>query len=192
MPSIGHIAVGMAAGQGTAGERRHRLAWILWLVAVSCLADLDLIAGLAQVPHNTLLGHRGISHSLGFSVLAGIASAAVAPRWGRGRWVGGVVGFLTYASHLTLDCLNVGSVGVPWLWPLSPTYYSLPWAPIPAVISAHDFLTPRGLPVLAAELVLFSPLWLYALLGRTATSSGQERTRPLLLRRRRRAQSAVE
>jgi len=174
MPSIGHIAVGMAAGQGVTPSRRHRLAWVLWLVAVSCAADLDLALAFFNQPHNSIYGHRGLTHSLGFAVLAALASVVVAPRWGRGRGSAAAVAFLTYASHLALDCLNVGSRGVPWFWPLSSVFHSLPWAPIPAVQSAGEFLTPRGLPVLGAELLIFAPFWLYALFGRPVAPSGSD------------------
>ncbi|MEZ4589130.1 MAG: metal-dependent hydrolase [Gemmatimonadales bacterium] len=174
MPSISHIAVGMAAGQGVTPSRRHRLAWLLWLVAVSCAADLDLGLALFGQPHNSIYGHRGLTHSLGFAVVAALATALLAPRWGRGRGSAAAVGFLAYGSHLVLDCLNVGSRGVPWFWPLSSAFHSLPWAPIPAVESASEFLTPRAFPVLGAELLLFAPFWLYALFGRPVAPSASE------------------
>jgi hypothetical protein len=64
------------------------------------------------------------------------------------------------------DCQNVGSLGVPWFWPLSWTNYTIPWSPIPSVRTASEFLTLVGLPVLAAEVVMFAPFWIYALVLR--------------------------
>lgn len=165
MPSIGHIAVGMAAGRTAEPGGRLSWRWMLWFVALSCAADLDFAFVALGAPYNSLWGHRGVSHSLVAALLAGVATAWVARRWRRGAVGAGVAGFLVYASHIVFDCLNVGSLGVPWFWPLTSVYYTLPWHPIPAVESARDFLTPAGIPVLAAEALLFAPFWLYGLLA---------------------------
>lgn len=166
MPSIGHVAVGLAAGRAAKPDGRYSLRWLLWFVAISCAADLDFVFVALGAPYNSLWGHRGVSHSLGVAVLAGLLTAWVARRWGLSAGWGGLAGFLAYGSHVVLDSLNVGSVGVPWFWPLTPRYYTLPWHPIPSVETARDFLTPAGIPVLAAETLLFAPFWLYALLAR--------------------------
>jgi membrane-bound metal-dependent hydrolase YbcI (DUF457 family) len=103
------------------------------------------------------------------------------------------MGFAVYASHLVFDCLNVGSLGVPWFWPLSWTNYTIAWSPIPAVKTASDFLAPSGLPVLAAEVVLFAPFWIYALvLRRRPAAPGAPRPRARSWRPGGRVQGAVE
>lgn len=190
MASIGHIAVGLAAGRGLAGQRDRLVRGMLWFTAISCAADLDLALLLAGIPSNTVWGHRGFTHSVVFAAGAALASAWVGRRWDRpaGPWA--VMGFAVYVSHMVLDCLNVGTVGVPWLWPLSSTYYSIPWSPIPAVIRAEDFLTRAAVPVVAAEVLLFAPLWIYALVV-PWSGAGRSR-RPLWRARSRRIQGAVE
>ena len=165
MPSIGHLAVGMAAGRGLTPSWRDRWRWILALALVSCAADLDLVLLLFGDESNSIWGHRGFTHSLAAGAVVAGVFALVARRWGTGSGRAWILGFLVFGTHLVLDCMNVGTKGVPWLWPLSSTYHALPWRPIPAVISAHDFLSWRGVPVLLAELVIFSPAFVYGLWG---------------------------
>jgi len=165
MPSIGHLAVGMAAGRGSAAPERRPWPWIGWCTFLSVAADLDLAALALEFPPNTPLSHRGLSHSLAVSVLAGVLSALVARRFGIRPLAAGLVGFVAYVSHLVLDCLSFGSVGVPWLWPFSSQYYTLPVAPIPAVIELRDFLTWQGVRVVAAEGLIFLPFFVYGLFG---------------------------
>ncbi len=165
MPSIGHVAVGMAAGKGAAPSRPERWRWIVGLALVSSAADFDLVLLLGGVPSNTIWGHRGFTHSLAAGVVAAGLFALVARRWGARPGRAWLIAFLVYASHLLLDSMNVGTLGVPWLWPFTSAYYRLPWRPIPSVLTAHDFTTWRGVPVLLAELAIFSPAFGYALWG---------------------------
>jgi inner membrane protein len=178
MPSIGHIAVGMAAGQGVAESPGAARFWWLWFAGVSCAADLDFVLVAFGMPDNSLWGHRGVTHSLGAALLAGLATAWVAARRGRSAPGLGLAGAAVYASHLLLDGMNVGSIGVPWFWPLSPFFHALPWQPIPAVETVGDFLTPAAVPVLAAEALLFAPLWLYWLVARRRAAAIPNRRPP--------------
>ena len=151
---------------------------MVWFAALLLVADADFGLVALGVPKDSIWGHRGVSHSLLLAVLAGVASAWVARRLGQKvlRW--GAMGFAVYTSHLVFDCLNVGSLGVPWFWPLSWTNYTIPWSPIPSVKTASEFLTPKGLPVLAAEVVLFAPFWIYALVLRRRSVAPARRRRP--------------
>jgi inner membrane protein len=171
MPSIGHIAVGMAAGQAITPSPTERWRWMVWCVGLSCAADLDFIPVILGVPYDSLWGHRGVSHSLAAALLAGGVTAFVARRLGRSSIVGALSGFLVYASHSLFDSFSIGSHGVPWFWPFTTSYFFLPgW--IPSVNRVHEFLTPRAFPVLAAELMIFAPFLAYTWLrGRRAAES---------------------
>jgi hypothetical protein len=62
MPSpVGHALGGIAAGVRLTGNSRRAL-WTL--AGIGAAADLDLLVG----------AHRGISHSLGAAVLAGLTA----------------------------------------------------------------------------------------------------------------------
>src|SRR5262249_26810128 len=77
MPSVGHIAVGLAAARvrrPPAGTQTG--AWAALLVVSSCLPDLDVIAFRLGIPYHAPFGHRGAVHSLAFAVSCGIALAA--------------------------------------------------------------------------------------------------------------------
>jgi inner membrane protein len=54
-------------------------------------------------------------------------------------------------------------MGVALLWPFTTRRYFLPWQPIPVAPIGAALFSPSGLQVAAAELVLFAPLFLYAL-----------------------------
>lgn len=196
MPSIGHIAVGMAAGRGAAPSSRHdRWRWIIGLAVVSCAADADLVFLFSGDGSNTVWGHRGFTHSLTVGALLALGFALVAKRWGAGPLRAWTIAFLVHGSHLLLDSMNVGTLGVPWLWPFSAAYFRLPWRPIPAVISARDFLSWHGLPVLLAELVIFSPAFVYGLWGMVGRrrATVRRRTPPSASwRERRRVEGGVE
>jgi hypothetical protein len=67
---------------------------------------------------------------------------------------------------MVLDCLNAGSIGVPWFWPFSSTFFDLPTDPIPAVIEVKDFFTWHGVRIVALETLIFLPFFVYGLFGR--------------------------
>jgi inner membrane protein len=81
------------------------------------------------------------------------------------------VASLVIASHPILDTLTNGGRGCALLWPVDNTRYFSPWNPLPVAPLGLDLLSPYGLGVMAFELVVFSPLWLYAIWPRRAKRS---------------------
>ncbi len=118
---LGHAAAGVLAGACLARKRPLLGPW----------ADLALFAALAQAPDldfipGLLIGrpdafHHGISHSLGFALLAGALCFAWGARRGDARrW--GLIAFAIYFLQVLLDALTLDTrppVGVPLWWPLS-------------------------------------------------------------------------
>jgi inner membrane protein len=177
-PSIGHVAVGLAAAR-LAREPRglSPLAWRLGLVAASLLPDADVVAFTLGIPYHAPLGHRGASHSLAVAGLCGLLSAAL----GRIRGVSptriGVLAGVVMATHGLLDTLTDGGLGIALLWPWSNARLFAPWRPIPVAPIGAGMLSWRGLEVLFAELILFLPVFVIGLWPRGARApSAEERS----------------
>jgi membrane-bound metal-dependent hydrolase YbcI (DUF457 family) len=116
---IGHALGGIAAGWGVVPRRD--LAGTAILAAVAIVPDLDLLVG----------DHRGISHSLGLAVAAGLVAFAVTrrPRWGAAV-------ALAWASHVALDWMSNDTwppLGVMAFWPVTRDYYKAGIEVFPAV-----------------------------------------------------------
>jgi inner membrane protein len=65
-----------------------------------------------------------------------------------------------------LDTLTNGGLGCALFWPFDRTRYFAPWTPIPVSPIGLAYLSPYGLFVASAELVLFAPLIWFALRSR--------------------------
>jgi len=147
MPSpVGHALAGIAAGVPFTG-RSQRTLWVL--SAIGAAADLDLL----------VRAHRGISHSIGAAVLAGLVAWIVTRSW---RWGAGAAS--AWGSHVLLDWLGADSwppLGIPALWPFTHAYYRSPIAIFPAVSRQYwlgtRFLYFNAL-ALAVELLILLPL----------------------------------
>jgi inner membrane protein len=211
MAGVGHIAVGMAAarwrerrGLALAALAPSMLGWAL----ISMLPDSDVIAFSLGVPYESILGHRGITHSMAFALIAGIAvalvvrvstrdSGALTSRQTRPHSepdrvnsVGeerrrqssprrtGLMAAVVLTSHGLLDSLTDGGRGVALLWPFSDERFFAPWHPIPVSPIGLGILTRYGAHVAVHELLLFAPILLYALWPRRAMP-----TRALLIPR---------
>jgi inner membrane protein len=163
MPSVGHVAVGLAAAQlKQTPDGIRPWSWMLLLVALSLLPDVDVIAFALGIPYGAPFGHRGAFHSLAFALTMGLLLWA----WATWRKVPAlaiaVAGCLVVASHGLLDTLTDGGKGIALLWPLSNHRYFAPWRPIPvAPIGARLFST-AGIRLMLYEVLLFLPVFLVA------------------------------
>jgi len=122
MPSpIGHALGGIAVAWASVPRRNWKAAAVL--AAVALAPDLDLL----------IADHRGISHSLGAAVVAGLVAFAAALRKGvrpgsdpffAARWGAAVA--LAWGSHIFFDWLSNDTrppIGVMALWPITRDYY---------------------------------------------------------------------
>jgi membrane-bound metal-dependent hydrolase YbcI (DUF457 family) len=135
----------------------HGLAGLAVHVLVSrdrtALADpwrIGVTAGAALIPDLDLAfkyvdgrNHHGNElHSIGFALLAGVASALAFRmlRW-RAPASAGLAVFLAWSSHVLLDYLNVDThppIGILALWPFSQAYWK---SPIPLFLDIGRTLT---------------------------------------------------
>jgi inner membrane protein len=156
MPSVFSHAIAAVAMGGVAIDGRSRVT--MWVLGAVCavVPDLDAISVWFGVPYRSMLGHRGITHSLFFAAVLASAVTALVRRTlpasaGATRlWV---FFFLATASHGLLDAMTNGGLGVAFFAPFSGTRYFLPWQPIVvSPISIYGFFSHRGLRVMWSEL----------------------------------------
>jgi len=160
------IALGVALGL-------RRIPVRLFLVAVvfSLLPDLDAVGFRFGVSYSSWFGHRGFSHSLLFALFCGAFGAWIAPWLKASRLLSGMVIFLVVVSHIALDALTNGGLGVAVFWPFSDARYFFPWQPIQvSPLSLKAFVTTqKGLRVIISELYwVWLPLMPVALICRVA------------------------
>lgn len=147
-------------------------------IVCSVLPDADVVAFALGIPYDHVLGHRGLSHSLAFAALLGLAGGGLLFWLSSSDWsllsVAGLLAVIS-ASHGVLDALTDGGLGVAFFAPFDNTRIFLPWRPIPvSPIGASAFLSGWGARVLAAELLF---LWLPGILLLGAVRTAQARLR---------------
>ena len=138
-----------------AAQRRFGLAATLAVVAA--LPDLDVVGFAAGVPYASLLGHRGLLHSLPVAGMVAAVVAATVAIGGSRPWhrLARVLpaAFAAVASHGLLDTMTNGGLGVGLLLPFHPGRYFAPFRPIEvSPISPARFLTDAA-PVIASEVL---------------------------------------
>ena len=167
MPTIlTHAALPLIAAWAIGPEHvPPRLAAAGALAAI--LPDLDVVGRAFGISAESLLGHRGISHSAAAAlVLAVIGAALLRPRI---RWRAGIVFlFLSALSHGVTDMLTDGGKGVALLWPAAGDRLFAPFRPVEVSPILLRGIENGKLPlVLASEaLWLVGPAAIIALLVR--------------------------
>ena len=142
------IASAMALGSGVISPRLF-VAGVLF----SILPDLDAVSFLIGIPYEHILGHRGFSHSMTMVIVAGLLGLLLAPWLHSKRIITALVLSGAVFSHILLDAMTSGGLGVAFFWPLNEIRHFLPWRPIlVSPIGLKAFLTGRGLQVLKSEL----------------------------------------
>lgn len=166
MPTVlTHAALPLIAAWGL-GRVRIPLRLAFAGVALALAPDLDVIGRAFSIPHDALLGHRGISHSL---LVAALLALAVSPLMTPGRrWPPFLFLFAAGASHGLADMATHGSKGIMLFWPLSETRFSWPAQPVEASGILGRSISDGSLPsILLAELLwLILPALLLAALYR--------------------------
>lgn len=153
--AVSHAAVALALGAWFDRARVPRRALIAG-AALAVVPDLDAIGFWLGVPTGSLLGHRGLTHSLSFAAVVGLAAAwAFAEDRGLGgsRRSLGVFFVLAIASHGLLDALTNGGPGIAFFSPFSNARYFFPVRPIEvSPISLGGVFNARGLRILLSEM----------------------------------------
>lgn len=166
MASLGHVAIGMAAGRlDQRLEPPPFLLWraMFWFSLMSLLPDADVVAFSLGIPYEAPFGHRGASHALvSAPVLAILPSLMLSQYLKTSKLRTWLLGSVVVMTHGPLDMLTDGGMGVALLWPFSDERFFAPWQPIPVAPIGRHMLSPRGLFVVSYELLMFLPFLLYA------------------------------
>ncbi len=173
MPSVGHVLVGMAVGRAylPRGSTRAQLAKSMAAFsALSMLPDADVIAFSFGIPYSHVLGHRGWTHSIGFSIIAAAIAWLLAPRLGQPRARLALFALATAFSHGLLDTFTNGGLGCAIFWPITAARFFFPPHIIPVAPIGLGMLSLRGFLTIAVELVMFFPFFLYATFPRKAAA----------------------
>ncbi|HEX6240311.1 MAG TPA: metal-dependent hydrolase [Polyangiales bacterium] len=177
MASIGHIAVGMAAARWYRGGQSAPLSTaalggsvLLWS-ALSLAPDLDVVGFRLGIPYHAAWGHRGATHSIVFCLVLALALASLARLCERPVGKTFVLAALVLISHPLLDVLTDGGLGCALGWPFESRRYFAPYTPIPVAPIGRAFFSPVGLRVALSELLLFAPLFAYALWPRQSEAA---------------------
>lgn len=153
MPTIFSHPVPVFAVVLLAGARNFPFPLILFGIMCSILPDIDVLGFRLGIPYDDVLGHRGFFHSLAFAVVMGIAGALSAPLLRTGRGAAFCVGIFAVASHIFLDAMTNGGLGVAAFWPFDEGRYFFGWRPIKvSPLDLHVFFTRRGVQVMLSEL----------------------------------------
>ena len=121
MDTLTHTVIGACVGEALAGKKLGKKA-MLWGAIANNLPDLDVLSSLWMKPPDTLLAHRGFTHSVLFAVLSTLLLS-----WLIKKLYSEVLKFtfrdalLLIGSglllHITLDALTVYGTG--WFEPFS-------------------------------------------------------------------------
>ena len=152
VPTVFSHAIAAAAMAHAYPEQRLPPRFWMWTAVCAIVPDADVIGFAFGVRYADMLGHRGLSHSLFFAAVAGVAAAAAYGQGSLRRSRLAVYFTLAIASHALLDAATDGGLGVALLAPFSNERYFLPWRPIEVSPIGPGFFSARGISVIASEL----------------------------------------
>jgi inner membrane protein len=170
--SLGHIALGLAAGRAHTPRGQSPLRAMGAFSVLAMWPDVDVVAFAFGIPYGAPFGHRGATHSslvalaLGLAVYLRARGRSAAP--GRTGWLATAVAL----SHGWLDTMTFGGgLGCALLWPLSDARFWAPLRFIPVAPIGRELLSVPGISVMLVEVILFSPFWIYAVWPRRSRAA---------------------
>ena len=149
-----HVIAGLAIGTAFRPPSRTARFWTLGAIGAA-LPDIDVVGFWFGMPYDSVLGHRGITHSIVFAALVAsvclLAFSGSSHNEKRRVWL---YLFLATASHGVLDAMTTGGRGIAFFAPFMNERYFFPWRPIlVSPISVRRFFTARGLAIMQSELM---------------------------------------
>ncbi len=122
-------------------------------VVCSSLPDIDVLGFGFGIRYGDLLGHRGLTHSIAFSLfVAGAAAFLLTRQRPQAFRTVFVFLFLATVSHGLLDAMTNGGLGIAFLSPFTNHRYFFPWRPIEVSPIGIRVFDSRMIEVVASEL----------------------------------------
>jgi inner membrane protein len=183
MPSpIAHAVFGASLWPLFRSQEAPRRTWLIG-AGLAVLPDLDFVGYVMGVPYETLMGHRGITHSILFALLEATCAWWIV----RARRGGASAPFLwlylvlASMSHSVLDACTDGGLGVAFFAPFDTRRYFLPFRPIlVSPLSVERLLSMRGLRIMQNEAVWVGvPSALLFMAGRARLALASARPHPV-------------
>lgn len=126
MDSLTHIALGACVGEAFFEKGFGKKA-MFWGALSQSIPDIDFVASFWMTTPESLLAHRGFTHSLLFAFLAALALGLTAQKVHRPNNIALRTWIIFFSSeillHLFIDGYN--NYGIGWLEPFSHTRFSL-------------------------------------------------------------------
>jgi len=160
---------------------KRPVPWRLVIVAgvAAAVPDVDgLFKRVVAIPPHSIVGHRGVTHSLFAAAVAG-SLAAACHHWLRVRALtAGLAVGLAMASHGIFDMMTDGGQGVAYLWPFSATRWFADWRWIhSAPVHRAELLRDVQVRLRLELFQLIIPMFALALAVRGARSVSSNRPR---------------
>jgi len=155
-----HAVIPLTAGVALGDRVVSRRLMVMGMLC-SMLPDLDVLSFHFGVRYDSILGHRGWTHSILFALMVGCMFAALAKPLQTTRWKAFTFLSLATVSHGVLDAMTTGGHGVAFFWPLSDERYFLPFRFIRVSPIGMRFLSARGWMTMQSELLT---VWLPCLI----------------------------
>jgi inner membrane protein len=153
MPTIfTHPAVPLAIGLGL-GQSVIPWRLLFFGVIASVVPDLDVLAFKFGIPYASVIGHRGLTHSILFALAIAVLGLFAYRTFHASRLKTFAFLFVVTVSHAILDAFTNGGLGVALLWPLSSERFFAPWQVIQVSPIGVHFFSARGLKVIISELL---------------------------------------
>ena len=160
MPSpFSHGIASIALGKAFSNRQMPLRFWALSIFC-SVIPDIDILGNRLGIGFWTVLGHRGLTHSILFAISLSCLVVLLAFR----KPIEGITrrGLLAYffavtISHGILDALVNGVLGVAFFAPFNSIRYFLPWRPIHSSPIGMAFFSSTGWMVIVNELI-----WVWA------------------------------
>jgi len=174
LPSlVSHGVVGLAAGVAISAHHPQSSLVFLCVIA-SVFPDIDGISFALGIPYGSLFGHRGFLHSIFFAFILsafivhfGFSNIRI---FSYSWFFWQAIFFSISLSHVILDGMTEGGMGVAYFSPFSKKRYLLPWKPIIACpLRIEDFFSEWGKITAKTEflwvwipsfILIFISLWL--------------------------------
>lgn len=147
-----HPAVPLAIGLGLGQSMIPRRLLFLGVVA-SVVPDVDVLAFKFGIPYASVMGHRGLTHSVLFALVIAVLGAFAYRTFCASGLKTFAFLFVVTVSHALLDAMTNGGLGVALFWPWSSERFFAPWQVIQVSPLGVHFFSPRGAKVLLSEFV---------------------------------------